>query len=149
MSSDSHQLCPFSKWGLLFKERICSQREQILSFKSSPFWYEKRLLLHYVICLECVQFSVRTCFNANWEPSHFLMLNSTFCLTIPGFSYQSWTSTEGLPAGVPLDDYYSTKLLETLHVVTHLKEEECALTYPLNGTWGTGKSRPLLHIVNP
>ena len=25
-----------SKWGLLLKERICSQREQIPSFKSSP-----------------------------------------------------------------------------------------------------------------
>ena len=25
-------------WGLFFKERICSPREQILSFKSSPQW---------------------------------------------------------------------------------------------------------------
>ena len=34
-SSDSLQLRPFSKWELLVMERICSQRELILSFKSS------------------------------------------------------------------------------------------------------------------
>ena len=31
-SSDYLQLPPFSKWELLLKERICSQRDQILSF---------------------------------------------------------------------------------------------------------------------
>ena len=35
------------------KERICSQREQILSFKSSSLWYEKSLLPHKVTSLEC------------------------------------------------------------------------------------------------
>ena len=30
---------PFSKWELLLKERIRSQRGRILSFKSSSFWY--------------------------------------------------------------------------------------------------------------
>ena len=35
MSIDSHQLCLYSKWGLILKERICSQRERILSFKNS------------------------------------------------------------------------------------------------------------------
>ena len=34
---------PFSKWELLLKKRICSQREQILSFKSSSLWYVKSL----------------------------------------------------------------------------------------------------------
>ena len=34
-SNVSLQLRPFSKWELLSKERICSQREQILSFLSS------------------------------------------------------------------------------------------------------------------
>ena len=30
-----------SKWELLLKERICSQRERILSFKISFLWYGK------------------------------------------------------------------------------------------------------------
>ena len=34
-SSDPLQLRPFSKWELLLKERICSQSERIISFKSS------------------------------------------------------------------------------------------------------------------
>ena len=38
-SSDSHLLCPLSNWELLLKERIYSQRERILSFKSSSFSY--------------------------------------------------------------------------------------------------------------
>ena len=33
-NSDSLQLRPFLKWELILKERICSQRERILSFKS-------------------------------------------------------------------------------------------------------------------
>ena len=55
-SSDSLQLCPFSKWELLLKERICSQREQILSIKSSFLWYGKSLLPHRVTSLECYYF---------------------------------------------------------------------------------------------
>ena len=39
--SASHQLPPFSKCELLLKERISSLREQILSFKSSPYVMEK------------------------------------------------------------------------------------------------------------
>ena len=35
ISIDSHQLCLYSKWGLILKERICSQWERILSFKNS------------------------------------------------------------------------------------------------------------------
>ena len=38
-SKDSLQLCSFSKWELHLKEKICSQREQILSFKSSSLRY--------------------------------------------------------------------------------------------------------------
>ena len=37
-------LYPFSKWKPLLKERICSQRERILSFKSSSLRYGKSLL---------------------------------------------------------------------------------------------------------
>ena len=44
-SSDSLQLHPFSKWELLLKERIRSQRERILSFKSSSLRYEKSFIL--------------------------------------------------------------------------------------------------------
>ena len=55
-SSDSHQLRPFSNWELLVKERICSQRERVLSFKSSSFWYGKSLLPHKVTSLECYYF---------------------------------------------------------------------------------------------
>ena len=40
------QLHPFSKWELLLEERICSQREQIFSFKSNSLWNEKSLLPH-------------------------------------------------------------------------------------------------------
>ena len=36
-SSEFHQLCPFSNWVILLKERICSHGERILSFKSSSF----------------------------------------------------------------------------------------------------------------
>ena len=43
---DSLQLHPFSKWELLLKERSCSQREQILSLKSSSLSYGKPLLPH-------------------------------------------------------------------------------------------------------
>ena len=42
--NDSFHLRPFSKWELLLKERICSQRERILSFMSSFLWYGKSLL---------------------------------------------------------------------------------------------------------
>ena len=44
-SNDSLQLCFFSNWELLLKERICSLREQILFFMSS-FLYGKSLLSH-------------------------------------------------------------------------------------------------------
>ena len=40
-SSYSFQSSPFSKWELLLKERIRSQRERILSVKSSSVWFEK------------------------------------------------------------------------------------------------------------
>ena len=43
-SSGSFQLLSFSKWELLLKERIRSQRKRILSFKSSFLWYGKALL---------------------------------------------------------------------------------------------------------
>ena len=42
-SNDSLQVRPFSNGELLLKERICSQRERILSFKSSSLRYEKSL----------------------------------------------------------------------------------------------------------
>ena len=38
-SSDFRQMRTFSKWELLLKERICPQREQILSFKNSSLCY--------------------------------------------------------------------------------------------------------------
>ena len=55
-SSDSLPLSPFSKWELLLKERICSQRERILSFKSSSIWYGKPILPQCVTSLECCYF---------------------------------------------------------------------------------------------
>ena len=36
----------FLKWELHLKERICSQRERILSFKGSSLWFGKSLLPH-------------------------------------------------------------------------------------------------------
>ena len=45
-SSDSLHLHPFSKWELLLKERISPQRQLILSFKISSYWYGKSLLPH-------------------------------------------------------------------------------------------------------
>ena len=47
-SSDSLHLRPYSKLELLLKERIRSQRERILSFKSSSLWYGKSLLPYYM-----------------------------------------------------------------------------------------------------
>ena len=55
-SSDSFHLHSFSKWELLLEERICSQREQILSLKSSSLRYGKSLLPHWVTSLECCYF---------------------------------------------------------------------------------------------
>ena len=55
-SYDYLQLRSFSKWELFLKERICSQRERKLSFKSSSLWYDKSLLPHWVPSLECYNF---------------------------------------------------------------------------------------------
>ena len=60
-SSVSLQVRPFSKWELLLKERICSQRERILSFKSSSLWYGKSLLPQFVTSLECYFFITHVC----------------------------------------------------------------------------------------
>ena len=49
-SNDSLQL-RLLKTGTLLKERICAQREQIISYKSSPL-----LLPHKMISLECYYF---------------------------------------------------------------------------------------------
>ena len=58
MSRDYHQLCPFSKWGLLLMERICSPVwEQIFSLKSSPLRKGKSPFQHYVIYFDWFQFS--------------------------------------------------------------------------------------------
>ena len=43
-----------SKWELLLKERICSQRERFFSFTSSSLWYGKSLLPTYVLHLEII-----------------------------------------------------------------------------------------------
>ena len=60
-SNDSLQLCPCSKWKLLSKERIFSQRERILSFKSGSLLYGKSLItlgdLPWMLL-----FLLRTCF---------------------------------------------------------------------------------------
>ena len=45
-SNDSLQLLPFSKWDLLLKERISSQRKRILSLMSSSLKYGKSLISH-------------------------------------------------------------------------------------------------------
>ena len=44
------------QWELLLKERICSQRKRILSFKSSYLRYGKSLLPHKVSSLKCYYF---------------------------------------------------------------------------------------------
>ena len=58
-----NRVASFFKWELLLKGRICSQRERIVSFKSSSLWYDKSLLPHWVTSLECYFFSthVRQC----------------------------------------------------------------------------------------
>ena len=58
---DSQELYPFLKLELLFKERICCQRERILSFKSSSLWIGKSLSPHLVSSLECCYFLLRIC----------------------------------------------------------------------------------------
>ena len=50
-SNDSLQLRPFSKWELLFKDRICPQREGILSFMSSSLYTQKKKFSQYLCFL--------------------------------------------------------------------------------------------------
>ena len=65
-SNYSLQVCPFSKWELLLKERICSQRERILSFKSSSLRYGKSLLPHLVSSIECYYFYYARAYTTLW-----------------------------------------------------------------------------------
>ena len=78
----SHQI-----WGLLLKERICSPREQILSFKSSPQMRREMgldyLMRKYILSPLLNQFP-------NDCHSH-LFSNS---LTFPGLSKFPWPSTK-------------------------------------------------------
>ena len=66
--SDSRQLRPCFKLELLLKERICSQRERILSFKSSSLIKWKITFATSVTSLECYYFitHVRNCANENY-----------------------------------------------------------------------------------
>ena len=66
-SSDSLQLRPFSKWELLIKERICSQRKRILSFKSSSLWYGNSLWTTFGDLPWVLLFLVHTCITALWD----------------------------------------------------------------------------------
>ena len=72
-SNDSLQLHPFSKWELLLKERICSQRERILSFKSSSLRYGILLLPHKVSSLECYYLYYTHAYTALWELRHWFL----------------------------------------------------------------------------
>ena len=49
---------------LLLKERICSERERILSFKSSSLRHGKSLLPHQVSSIECYYFYYARAYTA-------------------------------------------------------------------------------------
>ena len=51
---------------LLLKERICFQRERILSFKSSSLRHGKSLLPHKVSSIECYYFYYARAYTAQW-----------------------------------------------------------------------------------
>ena len=86
-SSGSIQLRPFSKLELLLKERICSQREQIFSFKSSSLWYKKSLFitlsdlpLNVTIFRNCVctyQRSTIAIFKSRWTSVQIIYILSS------------------------------------------------------------------------
>ena len=65
-SNGSLQLRLFSKWDLFLKEIICSQRERIVSFKSSSLYFEKSLLPHEVTSLECFYFKTNYVRNESY-----------------------------------------------------------------------------------
>ena len=90
MSSDSHQLHPLSNQEAIFRERICSPWEQLLSLKNHLLWYWK----HYFSWILCLHFSFGTSITAWWEFSfqHYLTLLSSN-LVIPVcflFSFQHY-----------------------------------------------------------
>ena len=78
----------FSKWELLLKIRICSQTERILSFKSSSLWYDKSLLPHWVIFLECYYFitHVRNWGLRNECSTNFRLWRKTYISPVRYFS---------------------------------------------------------------
>ena len=81
-TNDSLQLRRFLKWELLLKERICSQRDRILSFKSSSLRYGKSPLPHTVSFLGCYYF-----YYAQWYGSY---ANDEWILWLKRFTYVCW-----------------------------------------------------------
>ena len=56
------------KLELLIKERICAQRETILSYKSRSLWYGKSILPNKSSSLECYySFYYARAYSAKWE----------------------------------------------------------------------------------
>ncbi|XP_053398282.1 uncharacterized protein LOC128556671 [Mercenaria mercenaria] len=62
---------------------------------------------------------------------------------IDDFSLQQWISQEGLTQGIPLDEYYTAKLLETLNVAPFLMKDSCMVNVSSNTSWTSECPRSL------
>ena len=76
-------------WVLLLKERICSPREQILSFKNSPQWGGRWA---YTISWESTSFSLLNRINFLRSACHIHLFSNS--LTFQGLSKFPWPSTK-------------------------------------------------------
>ena len=75
------------EWGLLLKVRICSQREQILTFKSSPMRREIFMCQGYFPwqCIYWCFMSLSTLIRSYWDDTGVIMKSSVQWITV-----QSW-----------------------------------------------------------
>ena len=80
--------------GVLLKERICSPREQILFFKSSPQWARREMGLDYLWESRAFPLLNRINFLKTACHSHFFFKFPDFSLTYQVLSIFPWPSTK-------------------------------------------------------
>ena len=57
---------PIRNWNFSLRKKVAPRESEFFPLRAVPFGMKKDFL-YYVICLECVQFSVCMCENAYWE----------------------------------------------------------------------------------
>ena len=67
MSTDLVNCVFFQNGDFSLRKEFAPRGSEFFPLRAVPFGMKKRLFLHYVICLEHVQFSVSTCINAYSE----------------------------------------------------------------------------------